>query len=379
MPLVLDSTEPQVMEAGLQWLGGRAILNSANLEDGEAEGTRLDRVFTLAQEYGAAVICLLIDEEGQARDVEWKLRVAHRIHDLAVDRYGLEPGDLIFDALTFPLSTGDDDLRQRRHGHHRGHPPHQGRAARRATPRSACPTCRFGLQPAARHVLNSVFLHECVEAGLDSAIVHAAKIMPLNTIPDEQREVCLDLIYDRRADRRRRGYDPLHELLDVFADVDGGQAARRRTARGWPVERAAQAAHHRRRPRRPRPPTSTRRWPAASPALDIINDVLLAGMKVVGELFGSGEMQLPFVLQSAETMKAAVAYLEPHMEKVEGDAGKGRIVLATVKGDVHDIGKNLVDIILTNNGYEVHNLGIKVVDRRDDREGARGRRPTPSA
>ena len=196
MPLVLDSTEPQVMEAALQWLGGRAILNSANLEDGFAEGSRLDRVFKLAREYGAAVICLLIDEEGQARDVEWKLRVAHRIHDLAVDQYGLEAGDLIFDALTFPLSTGDDDLR--------GDAMATLEAIRRI--KAELPgvhttlglsNVSFGLKPAARHVLNSVFLHEAVAAGLDSAIVHAARIMPLNKIPEHQREVALDLIYDR--------------------------------------------------------------------------------------------------------------------------------------------------------------------------------------
>ncbi len=183
VPLVLDSTEAPVLEAGLQWLGGRAILNSANLEDGDAEGSRFDQVMKLAKEYGAAVICLLIDEEGQARDVEWKMRVAHRIHDLAVDRYGLEPGDLIFDALTFPLSTGDDDLR--------GDAMATIEAIRRI--KAELPgvfttlgvsNVSFGLKPAARHVLNSVFLHECVQAGLDSAIVHAARIMPLNKIPD---------------------------------------------------------------------------------------------------------------------------------------------------------------------------------------------------
>ncbi|HEY8060919.1 MAG TPA: homocysteine S-methyltransferase family protein, partial [Acidimicrobiales bacterium] len=197
-PLVLDSTEPQVMEAGLQHIGGRSLLNSANLEDGEAPGSRMDRVFTLCKEYGAAAICLLIDEEGQARDVEWKLRVAHRIHDIAIERYGLEPSDLVFDALTFPLSTGDEDLRK------------DGVATMEAIRRIKAElpgvhttlgvsNVSFGLKPAARHVLNSVFLHECVEAGLDSAIVHAARIMPLNRIPDEQRQVALDLVYDRRG------------------------------------------------------------------------------------------------------------------------------------------------------------------------------------
>jgi 5-methyltetrahydrofolate--homocysteine methyltransferase len=351
-PLVLDSTEPPVMEAGLQWLGGRAILNSANLEDGEAPGSRLDRVFRLATEYGAAVICLLIDEQGQARDVEWKVRVAHRIHDLAVNRYGLHPEDLIFDALTFPLSTGDDDLR--------GDAIATIEAIRRI--KAELPgvftvlgvsNVSFGLKPAARHVLNSVFLHECVEAGLDAAIVHAARIMPLSRIDERPRQVCLDLIYDRRNE----GYDPLQELLSLFEDVPATEVVREDRS-DWPVERRLSQ----------RIIDGDRDGLEADldlalqthDALAIVNEVLLEGMKVVGDLFGSGQMQLPFVLQSAETMKAAVAFLEPHMERVGDDTSKGRIVLATVKGDVHDIGKNLVDIILTNNGYEVHNLGIKV-------------------
>lgn len=352
VPIVLDSTEPQVLEAGLAWLGGRAILNSANLEDSDNEGSRLDRVMKLAKEYGAAVICLLIDEEGQARDIEWKLRIAHRIHDLAVNRYGLESSDLIFDALTFPLSTGDDDLR--------GDAIATIEAIRRI--KSELPgvfttlgvsNVSFGLKPAARHVLNSVFLHECVQAGLDSAIVHAARIMPLNKIPTEQREVALDLIYDRRRD----GYDPLTTLLDVFADVRAAEVEQEDRS-DWTIEQLLSQ----------RIIDGNREdleldldaaMDSGLAPLFIINDVLLAGMKTVGELFASGEMQLPFVLQSAETMKTAVAHLEQFMEKSD-DGGKGRIVLATVKGDVHDIGKNLVDIILTNNGYEVLNLGIKI-------------------
>ncbi|HET9611920.1 MAG TPA: methionine synthase [Acidimicrobiales bacterium] len=355
VPLVLDSTEPQVIEAGLQRLGGRAILNSANLEDGEAEGSRFDRVCSLAREYGAAIVCMLIDEQGQARDVEWKLRVAHRIHDLATRRYGLAPEDLIFDTLTFPLSTGDEDLRR--------DAMHTIEAIRRI--KAELPgvyttlgvsNVSFGLSPAARHVLNSVFLHEAVEAGLDSAIVHAARIVPLNKIPDEQVKVCLDLIYDRRDEAA--GYDPLAALLDVFADVTVAKNEKQDRS-GWPVDERLKA----------RIIDGDRDGLTAdldeamaegTAPLAIINDILLAGMKVVGDLFGSGQMQLPFVLQSAETMKAAVAHLEPHMDKVDDDSGKGRIVLATVKGDVHDIGKNLVDIILTNNGYEVHNLGIKI-------------------
>ncbi len=359
-PLVLDSTEPQVLEAGLQHIGGRSLLNSANLEDGDAPGSRMDRVFTLCQEYGAAAICLLIDEEGQARDVEWKLRVAHRIHDIAIERYGLEPSDLVFDALTFPLSTGDEDLRK------------DAIATMEAIRRIKAElpgvhttlgvsNVSFGLKPAARHVLNSVFLHECVEAGLDSAIVHAARIMPLNRIPDEQRQVALDLVYDRRGTAGGDGtdpdYDPLHRLLALFEDVEVGEVVKEDRS-GWPVEqRLSQRIIDGERDGLEADLDEA--LANGTPALLIINDTLLAGMKVVGELFASGEMQLPFVLQSAETMKASVKYLEPHMEKAD-DAGKGRLVLATVKGDVHDIGKNLVDIILTNNGYEVHNLGIKI-------------------
>jgi len=351
-PVVLDSTESDVMEAGLERLGGRSVLNSANLEDGEAEGSRIDRVFRLARKHGAAVICLLIDEEGQARTLEWKMRVAHRIHDLAVNRYGLGPADLIFDALTFPLSTGDDDLRR------------DGISTLEAIRRikTELPGVRtvlgvsnisFGLNPAARRILNSVFLHEAVDAGLDAAIVHAGKIEPLSKIDPEQRKVCLDLVHDRRTE----GYDPLERLLELFADVRTeqttvedykdmpvGERLARRIVDGDQrsiiddLEVALSDGH--------RP-------------LDIINDFLLNGMKTVGDLFASGEMQLPFVLKSAETMKKAVAFLEPKMEKAD-TGGRGRIVLATVSGDVHDIGKNLVDIILSNNGYEVHNLGIKV-------------------
>ena len=353
VPLVMDSTESQVLEAGLQHIGGRAILNSANLEDGELPGSRFDKVMTLARDYGAAVICLLIDERGQARDVEWKLEVAHRIHDIATERYGLSASDLIFDALTFPLSTGDEDLRK--------DAMYTMEAIRRikaeipgAHTTLGVSNVSFGLNPAARHALNSVFLHECVQAGLDSAIVHAGKIVPLNRLPDDQRDVCLDLVYDRRTDT----YDPLQQLLEVFADVKSTKAEKVDRS-GQPVQ---ERLHHRIIDGDRDGLTADLDEALASglAALDIVNDVLLGGMKVVGELFGSGQMQLPFVLQSAETMKAAVAHLEPHMEKVGGSSAKGKLVLATVKGDVHDIGKNLVDIICTNNGYEVHNLGIKV-------------------
>jgi 5-methyltetrahydrofolate--homocysteine methyltransferase len=362
-PLVLDSTEPEVMEAGLQWMGGRPILNSANLEDGFAEGSRLDRVFKLAKEYGAAVICLCIDEEGQARTAEWKVRVAKRIAELARDTYGLSNEDLIFDALTFPLSTGDDDLRR---------DAIETMDAIKAI-KEEIPGCfttlglsnvSFGLSPASRHVLNSVFMHECQQVGLDSAIVHASKIMPLSKIPQEQLDVTLDLIYDRRGaagvlSQGAEDYDPLATFLEVFADVQV-QKEEKVDRSGWPV---GERLHHRiiDGDREGLTDDLDAAMAEGIAPLDIINEHLLGGMKVVGERFGSGEMQLPFVLQSAETMKASVAHLEPFMEKVEGeDASKGRIVLATVKGDVHDIGKNLVDIILTNNGYEVHNIGIKI-------------------
>ncbi len=352
-PLVLDSTEPQVMEAGLQHIGGRAILNSANLEDGEAPGSRLDRVFSLASEYGAAVVCLLIDERGQARDVQWKMEIAHRLHRIAVDRYGLRAGDLIFDALTFPLSTGDDDLRL--------DAKHTIDAIRRikteipgAFTTLGVSNVSFGLKPAARQALNSVFLHECVAAGLDSAIVHAGKIVPLARMPEEHKQVCLDLVYDRRT----ADYDPLKKLLETFEDVTSVRTEKEDRS-GWTIE---ERLKHRiiDGDRDGLTDELDAAMAAGLAPLTIVNDVLLDGMKVVGELFGSGQMQLPFVLQSAETMKTAVAHLEPHMEKVGGSSSKGKLVLATVKGDVHDIGKNLVDIICTNNGYEVHNLGIKI-------------------
>ncbi|MBP7929781.1 MAG: methionine synthase [Acidimicrobiia bacterium] len=351
IPLVLDSTEPEVMEAGLQLIGGRPILNSANLEEGEEPGTRFDRVMNLARQYGTAVICLAIDEEGQARDVDWKLRTCRRMYDLAQERYGLEPGDLIFDALTFPLGAGTEDLR--------GDAKATIEAIQRIKtelPGSfttlGVSNVSFGLKPAARTVLNSVFLNECVKAGLDSAIVHAGRVLPTHKIPEEQLNVCLDLIYDRR----RPGYDPLTTLLDLFEDVNLSEAVKEDRS-GWTVEQRLEA----------RIVDGDRDGIEddldlalqTHDALSIINDVLLAGMKTVGQLFASGDMQLPFVLQSAETMKASVRHLEPHMEQADA-GGKGVVVLGTVKGDVHDIGKNLVDIILTNNGYTVHNLGIKV-------------------
>jgi 5-methyltetrahydrofolate--homocysteine methyltransferase len=352
LPLMLDSTEPNVIETGLQWIGGKAILNSVNLEDGHAEGTRLDRFLRLASEYGAAVVATCIDEEGQARTAEWKFRAASAIYELATQRYGIEPTDLLFDPLALPLSTGMEESRRD------GIETIEGiRLIKDGLPGArtiiGLSNVSFGLTPAARHVLNSVFLHECQQAGLDAAIVHAARIMPLNKIDPRAVEICLDLIYDRRRD----GYDPLQELLAMFEGVSASAIAKEDRS-DWPIDRRLSQ----------RIIDGDRDGIEAElddalagglSALDVVNDVLLGGMKVVGDLFGSGQMQLPFVLQSAETMKTAVAYLEPHMPKSD-EGGKGRIVLATVKGDVHDIGKNLVDIIFTNNGYEVFNLGIKV-------------------
>ncbi len=350
LPLVFDSTEAAVMEVGLQHSGGKAILNSANLEEGEAEGKRFDRVMSLAREYGAAVICLAIDEEGQARTADWKFAICRRIYDLATERYGIDPTDLIFDALTFPLGAGTEDLRR--------DAIETIEAIRRikaelpgAHTVLGLSNVSFGLKPAARHVLNSVFLHECREAGLDAAIVHAARILPMHRIDEHARQVALDLVHDRRRD----DYDPLMELMAIFEDVRAG-AIEKEDRSGWPVEQRLE--HRIVDGDRDGLEADLDEQLATRPALSIINDVLLAGMKTVGELFASGEMQLPFVLQSAETMKTAVAHLEPHMEKADS-AGKGTVVLGTVKGDVHDIGKNLVDIILTNNGYDVHNIGIK--------------------
>jgi 5-methyltetrahydrofolate--homocysteine methyltransferase len=352
VPLMVDSTEGPVVRAALEWIGGRPILNSVNLEEGDAPGTRLDTFLRLAREFGAAVVCTCIDEEGQARTAEWKLRAARNIRDIAVDRYGLAPEDLLFDALALPLSTGMEESRQD------GIETIEGiRAIKAELPGVSTilglSNVSFGLNPAARQVLNSVFLHECVEAGLDSAIVHASKIVPLARIDERAREISLDLVYNRRT----ADYDPLQELLAFFDGVKVNSNAADEHL-DWPVERRLSQRIIDGN-RNGLEGDLTEALDAGVGALAIVNDILLEGMKVVGERFASGEMQLPFVLQSAETMKAAVAFLEPFMEKAD-QGGKGTVVLATVKGDVHDIGKNLVDIILTNNGYEVINLGIKI-------------------
>jgi 5-methyltetrahydrofolate--homocysteine methyltransferase len=353
LPLVLDSTEPAVIEAGLELIGGRAVVNSVNYEDGDGPDSRMARLMPVIREHGAAVVALTIDEKGQARTAAWKIEVAERlIRDLTVN-WGMSVGDIIVDCLTFPISTGQEETR--RDGLEtieaiaelkRRYPDVQTTLG--------VSNVSFGLKPAARAVLNSVFLHECVQAGLDSAIVHPSKIMPLARIPDAQREVALDLVYDRR----RPGYDPLTRMLELFEGVDATTAKATRAA-----ELAALPLAERLKGRiidgeRNGLDADLDLALEERSALEIVNDVLLDDMRTVGDLFGSGEMQLPFVLQSAEVMKAAVAYLEPHMDKT-ADGGRGRIVLATVRGDVHDIGKNLVDIILSNNGYDVVNIGIK--------------------
>ncbi|GAB6039728.1 methionine synthase [Endothiovibrio diazotrophicus] len=345
VPLVIDSTEPPVIEAALKMLGGKSIINSINFEDGEE---RAAQVLTMAKKYGAAVVALTIDEDGMAKEVDDKLKIAHRLYHFAVLQHGLPAHDLIFDPLTFTICTGVEDDRD------------HGLKTLEAIERIAkeLPDCQialglsnisFGLKPAARHVLNSVFLHHAMARGMQGAIIHISKIMPLHKIDEEHRQAAEDLIFNEW----RGGRDPLLHFVDLFKDVELAkeekkapatieEALKQRIIDGDKQGLDADLA----------------RAMEKYPPLEIINTLLLDGMKVVGELFGSGQMQLPFVLQSAETMKAAVAFLEPHMEKADGRQ-KGTLVLATVKGDVHDIGKNLVDIILTNNGYKVVNLGIK--------------------
>ena len=345
-PLMIDSTEEPVLKAALELAGGRCIINSINLEDGLE---RCERVLPLAKEHGAAVIALTIDERGMAKEVDDKLRVAKRLHDICVRDYGLRASDLLFDVLTFTICTGNED--DRKHGINtlegirRLHAELPGVGTL-----LGLSNISFGLKPAARHALNSVFLHHAQEAGLTAAILHAGRIEPLHKIPAEVRQTCEDLIFDRR----REGYDPLQKLMQLFEGV-GVAAKKEREIPKDVFERLTWRIIEGEKPGLLEDLELARR---EKRPLDIINRDLLAGMAVVGDLFGKGEMQLPFVLQSAETMKMAVAHLEPHMERVEGES-RGRIVLATVRGDVHDIGKNLVDIILTNNGYTVFNIGIK--------------------
>ncbi|MFI7289153.1 methionine synthase [Streptomyces anulatus] len=353
LPIVLDSTELPVLRAGLEKLGGRAVLNSVNYEDGDGPESRFAQVSALASEHGAALIALTIDEEGQARTVEHKVAIAERLIEDLTTNWGIHESDILIDTLTFTICTGQEEsrgdgiatigaIRELK----KRHPDVQTTLG--------LSNISFGLNPAARTILNSVFLDECVKAGLDSAIVHASKILPIARLEEEQVKVALDLIYDRRSE----GYDPLQKLMELFEGVNmkSMKAGRAEELMALPLDERLQR----------RIIDGEKNGLEAdldealrdTPALDIVNNTLLEGMKVVGELFGSGQMQLPFVLQSAEVMKSAVAHLEPHMEKTDDD-GKGTIVLATVRGDVHDIGKNLVDIILSNNGYTVVNLGIK--------------------
>lgn len=360
LPIVLDSTEPLVLEAGLKQLGGRSVINSVNFEDGDGSNSRFSKIMPLVKEHGAAVIALTIDEDGQARDKEWKLRVATRLIEKLTDEWGMNQGDIIIDMLTFPIATGQEETRR------------DGIETLSAIAelKKKFPDVQttlgvsnisFGLNPAARIVLNSVFLAEAVKNGLDSAIVHPSKIMPMHKISEEQRNVALDLIYDRREydQQGELTYDPLNKLLEIFSGVEVTSSKESRAA-----DLAALSLTDRLQRRiidgeKVGLEDDLKQALAEKyTALQIINDYLLAGMKTVGELFGKGEMQLPFVLQSAEVMKTAVAILEPFIEKTD-DAGRGKILLATVKGDVHDIGKNLVDIILSNNGYETVNIGIK--------------------
>ncbi|MET8447645.1 methionine synthase [Streptomyces sp. NPDC005209] len=353
LPIVLDSTEVDVIEAGLQKLGGRAVINSVNYEDGDGPESRFAKVTRLAQEHGAALIALTIDEEGQARTPEKKVDIAERLIADLTGNWGIREEDILVDTLTFTICTGQEESRkdgiatiEAIRELKRRHPDVQTTLG--------LSNISFGLNPAARILLNSVFLDECVKAGLDSAIVHASKILPIARFDEEQVRTALDLIYDRRAE----GYDPLQKLMALF------EGATAKSLKAGKAEELAALPLEERLGRRiidgERNGLEADLDQALEtrPALDIVNDTLLDGMKVVGELFGSGQMQLPFVLQSAEVMKTAVAYLEPHMEKSDAE-GKGTIVLATVRGDVHDIGKNLVDIILSNNGYNVVNLGIK--------------------
>ncbi|MEB3830839.1 methionine synthase [Phormidium sp. CCY1219] len=352
LPLMLDSTEWEKMEAGLKVAGGKCLLNSTNYEDGEP---RFYKVLELAKRYGAGVVVGTIDEDGMARTGEKKFEIAARAYRDAI-AYGIPAHEIFFDPLALPISTGIEE--DRKNG--------QATIESIRRMREELPGCHillgvsnisFGLNPAARQVLNSVFLHDAMSVGLDSAIVSASKILPLAKIDPEHQQICRDLIYDRR---KYEGdvcvYDPLTKLTELF---QGKTTKRERGVdENLPVEERLK--RHIIDGERIGLEDVLAKALEIHPPLDIINKYLLDGMKVVGELFGSGQMQLPFVLQSAETMKSAVAYLEPYMDKEEsGDNAKGTVVIATVKGDVHDIGKNLVDIILTNNGYRVVNLGIK--------------------
>lgn len=353
LPLMIDSTQPSTIEAGLNQLPGRSIVNSVNFEDGCQPGSRFDRIMNLVSEHGCAVVALTIDEQGQARTSQDKVRVGERLIS-EITKRGVDEGDILVDCLTFPIATGTDETRR------------DGIATIEAIAelKKAHPKVKttlgisnisFGLNPAARVVLNSVFLDECLKAGLDSAIVSVAKIMPIERINPKQYQLALDLIYDRRS----TDYDPLTEMLAAFENVSKTDLVEESAVKfadlpvGERLSRRIVDANERGLT------DDLDEALSQESALDIINNHLLAGMKTVGELFGLARMQLPFVLASAQTMKTAVSYLQPYLDASQAGAGKGTLVLATVKGDVHDIGKNLVDIIVSNNGYTVINLGIK--------------------
>ena len=352
LPLMLDSTEWQKMEAGLKVAGGKCILNSTNYEDGEE---RFFKVVELAKKYGAGIVVGTIDEDGMGRTADKKFAIAKRAYHAIID-YGIPAHEIFFDPLVLPVSTGIEEDRE------------NGKATVEAVKRirEELPGCHillglsnvsFGLNPAARQVLNSVFLHETMAVGLDAAIVSASKILPLSKIDPEHQKVCQDLIFDRREfDGEVCTYDPLTKLTTLFE----GKTTKRDRSNDANLPIDERLKQHIIDGERLGLEEALAKALETYPPLEIINTFLLDGMKVVGELFGSGQMQLPFVLQSAQTMKAAVAYLEPFMDKEDSNgSGKGTFVIATVKGDVHDIGKNLVDIILSNNGYKVINLGIK--------------------
>ena len=360
LPIVLDSTEPAVIKAGLEHLGGRSVINSVNFEDGDGPQSRFARIMPLVQEHGAAVVALTIDEEGQARTAEWKMKVATRLIEELTQKWNMNIGDILIDCLTFPIATGQEETRK--DGIETLNAIRQLKEKYPEVQTTlGVSNVSFGLNPAARIVLNSVFLSEAVKAGLDSAIVHPSKITPIARIEEKALKVALDLVYDRREydETGECTYDPLTVFLDLFDGVETTSTK---------ISRAAELAALPLEERLERRIVDGEKVGLEADLLEamkkgikplvIINDHLLSGMKIVGELFGKGEMQLPFVLQSAEVMKIAVAILEPHMEQTD-DEGRGKILLATVKGDVHDIGKNLVDIILSNNGYTTVNIGIK--------------------
>ncbi len=346
-PLVIDSTETNVIEAALKLHGGKPIINSINFEDGEEHAAARLR---LARKFGAAIVAGTIDETGMAKTAERKIEIAARLVEFCCNQHGLPQSDLMIDPLVLTVATGNEDDRKLAlwtlegiQGIHDRFPDIQIVLG--------LSNVSFGLNAAARAVLNSVFLDLAMKAGMTAAIVHVSKIRPLHLIPEEEAKVAEDLLLDRRSE----GYDPLHRMLELFADRKLADVAKKGRAETVEERLRDRIVDGERKGLEDELDLAM----LTNKPLDIINTILLDGMKTVGELFGSGKMQLPFVLQSAETMKAAVAHLEPHMERVEGQE-RGTIVLATVKGDVHDIGKNLVDIILTNNGYRVVNLGIKV-------------------